>query len=249
MLEPNGDADLPWSNGEQRILSRHLFAQADGNGSFYAVGDGGDQFWESATQEHAINTSTITKKGIFSIQSKELNTDCREMILVGKLNAAKNYISGEYELRVHTKPSEPGQLEAVDSGSFWLSLSSGPGHFKVPMFEGRWDGVNYHYEKADKYLNCTLIMDAAGNLIDGGVLDEDGVAQRRFDRTGRNDGAFSHFENTSIGLYGGATVYYQEGRELQILYLLMDENRTWLTGPAIDLNGHVSFLRLKRQKN
>jgi len=243
-LKPNENSGLPWSGGDTRILSRNFFARADGNGDFHYGQDGSENIWDQSQSEFKITTSSISKKGYFSVVFKRKDKNRNELVLVGQLNAAKNYISGDYELRVHTKPGEPNQIEPVDAGKFWLSLSSGPGHFQPSMFEGRWEGHNYHY--APRYLNCIFEIDEFGNLTDGAMMDEHGFMERRFARDGSNDSLFTSFSDSSVGLYSGATIKYQGGRELEILFLLMDEEGNWLTGPAIDLNGHISYLRLKR---
>ncbi len=243
-LKPTENSGLPWSNGDKRILSRNLFVRADGNGDFSFSQDGSEQIWDLSQPDIEITTTPITKNGYFSVTFKRTDQNRRELVLVGQLNAAKNYIEGDYELRVHTQPGVVGQIEPVDAGTFYLAISSGPGHFVPSMFEGRWEGYNYHY--APRYLNCVMEIDANGNLIDGAMMDEHGFMERRFARDGSNDGLFTAFSDSSVGLYGGGTVIYQGGRQLEILFLLMDDERTWLTGPAIDLNGHVSYLRLRR---
>lgn len=243
-LKPNENSGLPWSNGDKRILSRNLFIRADGNGDFLISQDGSEQIWDLNDPDIEIFATPLSKKGYFSVTFKKTNQNRRELVLAGQLNAAKNYISGDYELRVHTKPGQVNQIEPVDAGTFWLSLSSGPGHFQPSMFEGRWEGFNYHY--APRYLNCVFEIDAAGNLTDGAMMNEHGFMERRFARDGSNDGLFTSFGDSSVGLFDGCTIKYQGGRELEVLFLLMDEEGTWLTGPAIDLNGHISYIRLKR---
>ncbi|MBC8405892.1 MAG: hypothetical protein H8E15_11735 [Planctomycetes bacterium] len=243
-LSPKTDNGLPWAGGEKRILSRNIFVRGNGSGDFTFAQDGSDQIYELGQARIKIVTTSITKAGYFSVTFKQTLGSRSELVLVGQLNSAKNYITGYYELRVHTKPGQANQIEAVDAGTFWLSLSSGSGHFNASMFEGKWEGFNYHY--APRYLNCVMEIDAVGNLSDGAMMDKHGFIERRFARDGSNDGLFTSFSDSSVGLFSGATIAYQGGRELKILFLLMDETRTWLTGPAIDINGQVSYLRLKR---
>lgn len=243
-LKPTDNNGLPWSNGDKRILSRNIFVKADGTGEFSHGQEGSEQVWIQGQPDVEIITSQITKAGYFSTTFKLTSSNRRELVLVGKLDASKTYISGDYELRVHTQPGVINQIEPVDAGTFWLSLSSGPGHFNPSMFEGRWEGYNYHY--APRYLNCVFEIDATGNLTDGAMMDEHGFMERRFARDGSNDNLFTSFSDSSVGLFSGCTITYQGGRELEVLFLIMDEEQTWLTGPAIDLNGHVSYLRLKR---
>jgi hypothetical protein len=244
-LTPRENSGLPWSDGEQRILSRTFYTLADGDGMFQFLQDGSDLVWDTARPDTFSETSAINGKGLFTIGFKVLDGSRAELVFVARINQARNYIHGEYELRMHTQPGQPDQSEPVDAGTFEMTLSGGAGHFVDSMFEGEWVGQNYTY--APRYLNCRLTINDFGDVTDGGMFDQNGQKQRMFKTDGTNDAIFDRFDDSSVGRFDGAILEYQGGRVLEILFLLMDETGTWLTGPAIDINGKVSYLRLQKQ--
>jgi hypothetical protein len=246
-LTPYENSDLPWSNGEQRILSRNFFALADGEGAFQRLQDGTDRIWDTVDPEIESRTSNITGKGYFTVGFKRTIGDRAELVLVGRMNKARNLVNGEYELRMHTQPGQLNQSEAVDAGTFEMTLSSGADHFTDNMFEGDWEGQNYRFDESPSYLKCRLSLNQFGDVTGGGMFDSNDTQLRLFKTDGANDGLFPGFDDSSVGRFDGTILEYQGGRVLEILFLIMDENGSLMTGPAIGIDGKISYLRFRRK--
>jgi len=243
-LTPHDNSNLPWADGENRILSRNFYARSDANGNFTFFDDGSNMPFDVSLPETISTVSKISRKGNFSLLFRQKEGARAEMALAGNINEARNIIEGEYEFRIRTDGVAGSDPEAVDAGSFIMTLSSGPAHFTQSMFEGTWTGVGYDY--APQYANFEVQIDANGSVIGGGLQNPGGAA-RPFDTTGSNTAVFSAFEDSSVGRFGSAMLKYQSGRDFNILYLIMDESGQFLTGPVRDGNGAINYARLIKQ--
>lgn len=240
-LRPVESENLPWSNGEQRILSRNFYVRADANGSFTFCETGAETKFDGGQFETTLSHGEIDRKGRFTVMFRTREPILTELAMVCQMNAAKNLIQGDYELRVNTKNTPPNTVEAVDAGTFTLTLSSGPGHFDTSMFEGSWEGANYTY--APRYANVDMVVDALGSIIGGGVFDEQGSIAE-FSTGTPNQGIFAQFDDPAIGRIGERQLRLKNGNDVTLLYGLMDETGTYLTGPVRDADGDVTFARL-----
>lgn len=242
-LTPRENSGLPWSNGDTRILSRNFYVRADGEGKFYYCEPGTEETYDGRTGEVIIRQTEISRKGAFTLTFKEQSGNREELILVGRINEARNIIEGDYELRSRTANTTGNEVEAVDAGKFTLILSNGPGTFTSNMLEGTFRGRNYHY--APRYTNLELTIDANGSLT-GGFVD-DGQKLRKFDLTGVNDLKFAFFDDTSVGQIDEIQLSLESGAVLTFQAILLSEDQVYLTGPVFDPSGRVTYMRLIRQ--
>ena len=162
---------------------------------------------------------------------------------MGRLNDARNFIHGEYELRSRTVNTEGEDVEAVDSGVFELTLSAGLGNFQPSIFEGSWSGHNYHY--APRYSNMSLEIDASGSVIGGGIDTGDQVY--RWDTEGANDLVFDRFTDSSVGMLEGFDLMLDHGAPMFMHYVMVDESGTFLTGPIEDTQGNITYFRMMKK--
>lgn len=242
-LTPRENSGLPWANGEKRILSRNFFVRADGQGNFYFCQPGTEESYDVVSGGAAVDQSEIGRTGRFSVVFKELSKNREQLILVGRLNDARNLIVGEYELRSRTANTTGQEVEAVDAGSFELVLSSGPGNFQTSIFEGSWSGRNYHY--APRYSNMSVQIDSNGSVIGGGI--DTGTQTFLWDTTGVNDLIFGLFTDSSVGMLENFNLTLDNGAVLRVHYVLVDSTGTYLTGTIEDTQGNITYFRMVKQ--
>lgn len=238
-LVPDDNAGLPWSDGEERILSRNFFVRADGLGNFYFCQPGTEDPFNVQAGDSRVTQSGINRSGTFSLSFKKLEKNRDQLILVGRLNAARNIVKGTYELRVRTENTVGDEVEAVDAGSFELALSSGPGHFTAGMIEGQWQGDNYDTEL--RYSNMQLNLDAQGSVLGGSI--NDGSTVWEFDPVSNNN-AFGAFSDNAVGLYENVSLVMTNGKTMIVRVAMMDETGKFLTGAIEDPKGNITYFRL-----
>jgi len=238
-LVPNDNAGLPWSDGIDRILSRNFYVRADSLGDFYFCSSGNEDPFDVQAGDSRVSQSAISRSGTFSLTFKKFEKNKDELILVGRLNAARNLVKGTYELRVRTENTVGSEVEAVDAGNFELSLSAGPGHFTAGMIEGQWRGDNYDTE--ERYSNMQLELDAQGSLISGSI--DDGTNTWEFDPAA-NHNVFGAFSDTAVGLYENVPLMMTAGMQMMVRVAMMDESGEFLTGVLEDHKGRITYFRL-----
>lgn len=242
-LTPRDNEGLPWSDGERRILSRNFMMRSDGLGNFYYCLPGLEDDYDVRGGGATLNQSAINKKGLFTLAFKELEKNREQLVLVCRLNDARNMITGEYELRSRTENTSGDEVEAVDAGAFELILSSGPGNFNASSLEGNWEGSNYHY--APRYANMSMELDANGSIIGGGV--DTGTTKYPFLLDGSNNLAFAQFDDTAVGMFRDVTLYLSDGVTVVIQYALLDDGGAFLTGPVTNHKGNTTYMRLTKK--
>jgi hypothetical protein len=242
-LTPRDNEGLPWSNGERRILSRNFTLRADGLGNIYYCLPGLEDDYDVRGGGATLSQSSINKKGLFTLSFKEKEKNREQLVLVCRLNDARNLITGEYELRSRTENTSGDEVEAVDAGGFELVLSNGPGSFSESSLEGHWEGSNYHY--APRYANMLMDVDANGSITGGGV--DTGVAVFPFLLDGSNDQVFALFEDSSVGMFENITLHLSDGVDVVLQYALLDEGGGFFTGPVTDHKGNTTYMRLTKK--
>lgn len=242
-LTPRDNEGLPWSEGERRILSRNFMLRADGLGNFYYCLPGLEDDYDVRGGGATLNQSAINKKGLFTLAFKELERNREQLVLVCRLNDARNIITGEYELRSRTENTTGDEVEAVDAGTFELVLSGGPGSFQESSLEGHWEGANYHY--APRYANMEIDIDANGSVTGGGV--DTGISTFPFLLDGSNDLAFAQFDDNSVGMFRDITLYMSDGVTVVIQYALLGDGGMYLTGPVLNHKGNITYMRLLKK--
>jgi hypothetical protein len=242
-LTPRDNADLPWSNGERLVLSRNFMMRADSLGNFFYCLPGLEDDYDVRGGNANLTQSAIGKKGRFTLAFKELKKNREQLILVCRLNDARNVITGEYELRSRTANTTGDEVEAVDAGKFELVLSSGPGNFVESSMKGHWEGANYHY--APRYANMTMDIDASGSITGGGV--DTGVEKFPFLLDGSNDFVFAQFDDSSVGLFRDVTLHLKDGVSVVIQYALLGDGGVYFTGPVTNSNGSTTYMRLLKK--
>lgn len=242
-LTPRENTGLPWANGEKRILSRNFFVRADGQGNFFFCQTGTEDAYDVVSGGAAVEQSEIGRAGRFSVAFKELAQNREQLILVGRLNDARNLITGEYELRSRTANTSGQDVEAVDAGSFELTLSPGPGNFQTSILEGSWSGRNYHY--APRYSNMSVEIDSNGSVIGGGI--ETDTQTYQWDLNGANDLTFGLFTDSSVGMLENLNLVLDSGAVMRVHYALVDSTGTYLTGPIEDTQGNITYFRMVKQ--
>ena len=242
-LVPRANAGLPWSDGEKRILSRNFVVRADGQGNFQFCLPGTEETYDVVAGTARVSQSEIGTQGRFSVTFKELQKNREQLVLVGRLNKARNRIVGEYELRSRTENTTGNEVEAVDAGDFELLLSSGVGHFQPSDLEGTWSGRNYHY--APRYSNMSITIDSNGSVTAGGIETASGTHPFALD--GSNDLLFGLLTDTSIGMIENVVITLESGVQVKMLYALVDDGGRYITGPLEDNHGKITYFRLVRQ--
>ncbi len=242
-LTPRDNEGLPWADGEKRILSRNFMLRADSLGNFYYCLPGLEDDYDVRGGGATLSQSAINKKGLFTLSFKEKEKNREQLVLVCRLNEARNMITGEYELRSRTPNTTGDEVEAVDAGGFELVLSNGPGSFSESALEGHWEGSNYHY--APRYANMTMDIDANGSITGGGV--DTGVTKYPFLLDGSNDLVFAQFEDTSVGMFQDVILYLSDGVTVVIQYALLDDGGLFFTGPVTNHKGNMTYMRLNKK--
>ena len=242
-LTPRENSDLPWANGDTRIMSRNFFVRADGQGNFYFCQPGTEYAYDVVSGGASVDQSEIGRKGRFTVAFKELAQNREQLILVGRLNDARNLIFGEYELRSRTVNTTGQEVEAVDAGSFELTLSSGPGNFQPSILEGSWSGRNYHH--APLYSNMSVEIGPNGSVIGGGIETE--LQTWQWDTTGVNDLAFGLFTDSSVGMFEDVNLIVDNGGVMRVHNALVDSTGTYLTGSIEDTQGNITYFRMLRE--
>ena len=180
-----------------------------------AESDGGD--WNDAV---AALSFTFTTKGVLKTNAKADASSSR-LQLTAQMDKALTSLAGTFILRTAT-----GQKV---TGNFTFTRSAGSTQFDQSMLTGRWDGLGTG--SSGKFRFLKLDLDAAGVVTSGLLKHPD--TQLKIRNYSNGAGTFTFFDS-SVGRLNNVVVTSDGGATITFNYLLLDVDRTALSGPGVE---------------
>lgn len=192
----------------------NFYVRCDGQGNAYEAANGVGNQWNLG---NSVTGTTVSATGSVAINLQETLGMLATLELTGNFNIAADLITGSYAFYRNGAQ--------IESGTFNLLLSTGPGHFSVAVqLAGSWSG---DAASGLKSRPASLEIDSDGSILSGGAW------LRVFDTSGLNTGVFQ-FSDDALGRLDNVVIHSTDGSMQTLIYAIVNDAGNLLTGQVRD---------------
>ncbi len=200
------------------LESYPFYIRADSAGTPFAGADGLGTDWDLATAQTSAAVDELGNIGIEIDGTGSVN----RIQYSGSFAPGALSHSGTYTIYKHSA--------IVQSGSYQVTRSSGPGHFTIAQhLAGSWSGIAWRHVMTRKR---DLLLDLAP---DGSVTGGELVGEHIFTVNGQNAGIFNFSTGIdSVGRLDNVHMVSDDGSTQDFHFLIVTDDGTLMGGPGVD---------------